>query len=106
MLILRELNVSTSDWNLTCMDRLPSSRSLVEQIEQFPSHQRTGVCLLQGPALAHNVGCGVRALYAFVTRRAPPGFHILDLLVEKSVLSLPCLFLGGQELVRVGGECS
>lgn len=90
---------------LTGVHWLTSRRPFFQQIEQFPRHQRAGICLLQRAPLAHDVRRGVGPLDALVTRGIPPCLHIANLLFEKRILSGARLVCGRQELECVGRQC-
>ena len=90
-----------ADAALTRMNRLPLVCPLIQQIEQFPRHQRAGVCLLQRPALAHDVLGGVWSLDALIPRGVPPRLDIANLLFIEGVFRSTSLVSGREQLVRV-----
>jgi hypothetical protein len=77
---------------------LACGSSLIEKIEKLACHDRTGIDLLERPALADHIGGAVRALDAFIPGTLPPGLYILDLFLEQSILRSTRLFNRGQQL--------
>lgn len=83
------------------MNWLALCSPLLEEVEEFPCHQRAGVCLLKSAALAHDIFSRVWSLDAFVAWLRPPVLDGLYLLFEEGILGLSSFGCFGEELEGV-----
>ena len=85
------------------VDGLAGGLALKYEVPELAGHDRGRIGLLEGAALADDVGGGPVALDALVAGRGKPGLDGLDLLLEEGVLGGAGLLGFGEELKGVRG---